>query len=115
MNQNDYKEIPWKKIIELIRKRKDNPELLSEMKDEAAWDMATRRFMNEGKKVGLAAGIVKGKKAGIIEGKKAGLAEGEKKGVINIARALLDILDDKTIAKKTKLTVATIKKLRGEK
>ncbi|MCK5715936.1 MAG: hypothetical protein KAH77_00490, partial [Thiomargarita sp.] len=55
---------------------------------------------------------------GVVKGIAAGIAEGEKRGKqeeqLNIARALLDVLDDKTIAQKTKLTIATIRKLRKE-
>ena len=43
-----------------------------------------------------------------------GIVAGKKAEQLNIARALLDILDDKTIAQKTKLTMATIRKLRKE-
>ena len=46
------------------------------------------------------------------EGRKQGLKEGEKKAKIEIAKNLLDILDNKTIAKKTDLTIEEIEQLR---
>ena len=65
----------------------------------------------KGKEEGLVIGRAEGEKKGLAEGEKRGLAEGQ----LNTARALLEFLDDKTIAQKTKLTVAVIKKLRREK
>jgi len=41
-----------------------------------------------------------------------GLEEGEKKKAIEIAKNLLDVLDDETISLKTDLDVQTIKNLR---
>ncbi len=92
MNKNDYQDPQLQELIKLIQKRSINPTLLSEIKDDAAWEKAKGRFMQEGK--------------------EAGIAEGLQQGQLNIARALLDVLDDKTIAQKTKLTLAVIKKLR---
>jgi hypothetical protein len=50
----------------------------------------------------------KGEKRGI----KKGLKEGEKKAKIEIAKNLLDVLDDETISIKTGLDIETIKSLR---
>ncbi|MCK5717837.1 MAG: PD-(D/E)XK nuclease family transposase [Thiomargarita sp.] len=122
MNEKEYQHSPWKKILDTIRKYSTDPKVLSEIKDEAAWDKAKERFAKEGRedgmvagmKKGMVAGIAKGKKTGITEGKKAGIAEGLQQGQLKIAQALLDVLDDKTIAQKTKLTIARIRKLRKE-
>jgi len=46
---------------------------------------------------------------GIIEGKK----EGKKEGRIEVARNLLDILDDEVIAEKTGLSIEEVKKFRN--
>ena len=43
-----------------------------------------------------------------------GLARGERKAKLEIALALLDILDDETIALKTGLSIEEIRKLRKE-
>ncbi|NFO05642.1 hypothetical protein FDB23_16550 [Clostridium botulinum] len=54
----------------------------------------------------------KGKEVGIQEGKEVGIQEGMKKEKIKIARNLLDVLDNKTIATKTGLTEEEIDALR---
>ncbi len=54
----------------------------------------------------------KGKEVGIKEGKEVGIQEGMKKEKIKIARNLLDVLDNKTIAIKTGLTEEEIDALR---
>ncbi len=54
-------------------------------------------------------GVEKGLEKGIEKGK----AEGIKKRNIEIAKSLLDVLDDETIAKKTTLSVEDVKKLRA--
>ncbi len=142
MNEAEYQHSPWKKILATIQKYSADPKVLSEIKDEAAWNKAKERFAKEGRadgmaagmkkgiKAGMVAGIAKGKKSGIAVGKKSGIAEGKKAGIaagkkagiaeglqqgqLNIAHALLDVLDDKTIAQKTKLTITRIRKLRKE-
>ncbi len=62
----------------------------------------------EGVEKGLERGIEKGLQKGIEKGK----AEGIRKRNIEIAKSLLDVLDDETIAKKTTLSVKEVKKLR---
>jgi len=52
--------------------------------------------------------IVKAKK----EGKEEGLREGEKNKAIEIAKNLLDVLDDETISQKTGLSIEEIGKLK---
>jgi predicted transposase/invertase (TIGR01784 family) len=47
------------------------------------------------------------------EGKEEGEKEGIQEGKITVARALLDVLDDETIALKTDLPIETIKELRA--
>ncbi|WP_252237269.1 MULTISPECIES: Rpn family recombination-promoting nuclease/putative transposase [unclassified Clostridium] len=54
----------------------------------------------------------KGKEVGIQEGMQKGIQEGEYKKAIEVARNLLDVLDDETIALKTGLSIDEIKKLR---
>ncbi|WP_252225306.1 hypothetical protein [Clostridium sp. ZBS2] len=57
-------------------------------------------------------GEEKGIKKGIQEGIEKGIQEGEYKKAIEIARNLLDVLDDETIALKTGLNIDEIRKLR---
>ncbi len=61
-----------------------------------------------------AEGEAKGRAEGKAEGKAEGEAKGEVKSQTMIARNLLDILDDKTIAKKTGLSVDEVRKLRHD-
>jgi hypothetical protein len=56
-----------------------------------------------------------GKKEGIIEGIEKGIEKGEKNKAIIIARNLLDILDNETIAQKTGLDISEIDLLRHSK
>ncbi|MPQ45314.1 Rpn family recombination-promoting nuclease/putative transposase, partial [Clostridium tarantellae] len=53
-----------------------------------------------------------GKEEGLKEGKEKGIKEGEKIKSLEIAKNLLDVLDDETIALKTGLTVDEINQLR---
>jgi len=60
--------------------------------------------------------IVKAKKEGLQEGLQEGLKKGEEKGkkekAIEIAKNLLDVLDNETISKKTGLSIDEIENLR---
>ncbi|MCX6073744.1 MAG: hypothetical protein NTY39_05420, partial [Campylobacterales bacterium] len=57
--------------------------------------------------------LAKGMAEGMAEGIEQGREEGEKNKAIEIAKNLLDILDDETIALKTGLTPTDVKKLRN--
>ncbi|ONI40882.1 hypothetical protein AN639_12855 [Candidatus Epulonipiscium fishelsonii] len=65
---------------------------------------------------GIEIGMEKGIEIGLTEGKEIGLTEGIEKGKeqkqIEIAKELLNVLDDLTISLTTKLPLAEIKKLR---
>ncbi|MGL4990011.1 MAG: Rpn family recombination-promoting nuclease/putative transposase [Sarcina sp.] len=52
------------------------------------------------------------KRKGMAEGSEKGLEKGELKKAIEIARNLLDLLDDETIAKKTGLSINDVTELR---
>jgi predicted transposase/invertase (TIGR01784 family) len=56
--------------------------------------------------------ILKARQEGRQEGLREGEQLGEKRKALEIARQLLDVLDDETIARKTGLTVAEIQALR---
>jgi predicted transposase/invertase (TIGR01784 family) len=60
-------------------------------------------------------GVEKGLERGIEKGIEKGKAEGIRKRNIEIAKSLLDVLDDETIAKKTTLSIEEVKKLRDKK
>ncbi len=65
-------------------------------------------YEQKGKEIGIEEGIQKGIEKGI----EKGIQEGEYKKAIEVARNLLDVLDDETIALKTGLNIDEIKKLR---
>jgi hypothetical protein len=67
MDKKTYPNKLWQKIMDAIRKQDIDPELLSEIKDEAAWEKAKKRFITEGKREGRREGIVKGRREGIID------------------------------------------------
>jgi len=56
--------------------------------------------------------LKKGFEKGIQKGIQKGMKEGEKKAKIEIAKNLLDVLDNETISKKTGLSIEEIKELR---
>ncbi|MDM8557306.1 hypothetical protein [Candidatus Parabeggiatoa sp. HSG14] len=70
VEESNYGEKLFQQMIEEIRKQTIDPELLSEIKDEAAWEKAKARFTKEGRKDGWEAGLEKG------------LEKGQKKGVL---------------------------------
>jgi len=52
MDESDYQENPWQKIIEFIQERSIDPDVLLEAKDDAAWELAIKRFKAEGREDG---------------------------------------------------------------
>ncbi|ATD54317.1 hypothetical protein [Clostridium chauvoei] len=57
-------------------------------------------------------GLEEGREQGLEEGREQGLEEGKLLERINIAKNLLDVLDNETISLKTGLSVEEIEKLR---
>ncbi len=78
--------------------------------------LAIMKAKNDGIEQGLEEGIEKGIEQGIEKGIEQGIERGIEKGIeqekINIAKNLLDILDNQTIALKTGLAVSFIESLR---
>ncbi|MCK5728326.1 MAG: PD-(D/E)XK nuclease family transposase [Methylococcales bacterium] len=64
MEDSDYSDDIWQKIIEAIQEKTIDPDTLSEIKDEMAWSNAKNRFIDEGRKEGLEKGLEKGRKEG---------------------------------------------------
>ena len=77
-----------------------------EAREMAIHDEVTR--LTGAKAEGITEGIAKGRAEGIVEG----ISEGEKKKATQIARSLLDVLDDKVISEKTGLPIEEVTKLR---
>jgi len=67
----------------------------------------------KGWKMGWEQGLEKGREEGIQKGIQKGKDVGKKETQIEIAKNLLDILDNETISKKTGLSIDEIEKLRG--
>ncbi len=59
--------------------------------------------------------LANAERKGLQKGIQKGIEKGKKEGIIEIAKNLLDILDDKTIAIKTGLSLEEIKELRNKK
>jgi hypothetical protein len=68
-----------------------------------------------GREEGKKEGIEKGIKKGIEKGREEGIEKGKKSRTREIARNLLDILDTKTIALKTGLSLSEVKALQTSK
>ena len=103
--------------IEEIREAKD--ELIRLSNDESQRELYEMRSkilkdkvsaLNEAERKG----IEKGRKEGIEKGRKEGIEKGIKQRNIEIAKNLLDVLDDETISLKTGLTIEKIQQLRKE-
>jgi predicted transposase/invertase (TIGR01784 family) len=97
MDEAHYPKRIWQQIMMLIKKRDIDPAILAKIKDEAAWEKAKKRFVAEGKQEGILEGIEKGILAGKIE----------------LAKNLLDILDNETIASKSGLSIEIVQKLKN--
>ena len=101
--------------IEEIREAKNELiKISSDKKQRELYEMRAKILkdkvsaLNEAERKGIEKGIKEGRKEGIKEGRK----EGRKEGIREIAKKLLDILDNKTISEKTGLTEEEIQKLR---
>jgi predicted transposase/invertase (TIGR01784 family) len=91
---------------------------LNEGKKKSEIDTAREDGFVEGKEEGIKEGVKKGikegVKKGIKEGVKKGIKEGKLQEKLNIAKNLLDVLDNETIALKTGLTIQQIENLRDK-
>ena len=92
VDETQYRKACVQKIFASIRKNTLTPEDHARMKDEYSEEELRREEWNAAEKRGLEKGVELGKR--------------------EIARNLLDILDDATIAKKTGLTEAEVAALR---
>ena len=75
-------------------------------------DKGLEEGLEEGLERGIKQGLEQGLEQGIERGIEQGIEKGENKKAIEIAKNLLDILDDETISLKTGLSASFIKKLR---
>ena len=94
---------------EKVRSLEMSIEEIREAKDELV------RMSNDSKQreiYEMRAKILKDKVSALNEAERKGIEKGEKNKAIEIAKNLLDVLDDETIALKTGLNVEEIQKLR---
>jgi len=96
MDETAYTRPLFQEIIQAMRATTASPETLLEMKDERAWELVQAWTWEEGMEHGIEQGIEQGARLKAIE----------------IARQLLDVLDDETISLKTGLTVDQVRQLR---
>jgi len=100
MNEVDYPDTLWQKIMAAIHKQSISPALLSEIKDDVAWEKAKIRFVAEGREEGLEKGREKGREEGMLKQQRETVLQARKMG-----------LDEMAIAKLTGVTVQELKKI----
>lgn len=115
-NESDEKDIlkAWTEFLrnpesEKVRNLEMSIEEIREAKDELI------RMSNDEKQreiYEMRAKILKDKVSALNEAERKGIQTGEKNKAIEIAKNLLDILDDETVATKTGLSIDVIKSLR---
>ena len=103
MNENDYQNNnTWQKIMTAIEKRNIDPSLLSEIKDDMAWEEAKKIFEAEGREEGREIGH----KIGLEKGLESGRKEGQRKQQQQtIFKARKMGLDDNAISELTGLSL----------
>jgi len=97
------------RIFEHIEEDGVSPKERARMFDEYGEEQLKRKMFAEAKDEGKAEGLAEGEAKGEAKGK----AEGKAEGIIQIARQLLDILDEETISQKTGLPLETIRSLKN--
>ncbi|TGN99823.1 hypothetical protein PN36_33220 [Candidatus Thiomargarita nelsonii] len=78
MDEVDYPDTLWRKIMAAIQKRTISPALLSEIKDDVTWEKAKIRFVEEGRKEGREEGremLLKQQRETVLQAREMGLDE----------------------------------------
>ncbi|WP_171899714.1 hypothetical protein, partial [Candidatus Marithrix sp. Canyon 246] len=105
MDKKTYPNKLWQKIMDAIAKQDIDPELLSEIKDEAAWEKAKKRFVTEGRREGRREGIID-----FIQLKfKSNLPEKYQKKLEAMTLEQLEIVSEKIITSDTLEDVFSIR------
>ena len=106
-----------RKLFYLMRLRPNIAKKLREKEKEDKMPFILDREIDPLYQEGMEKGIEKGLQKGILKGIEKGIEKGKteatKETKIDIAKSLLDLLDDETIAKKTTLSLKEVKKLRS--
>lgn len=74
VNESHYPDALFQGMLVAIRRQTISPDELAKIKDEAAWELAKRRFAEEGREDGRALGRLEGR----LEGREEGRLEGQK-------------------------------------
>jgi predicted transposase/invertase (TIGR01784 family) len=111
IDESGYDEVLFQQMIKAIQTQTIDPAVLSEIKDEAAWEKAKARFTKEGWKEGLEKGREKGRE----EGRKEGLEIGEKKVLAQQRQTIIAAkemgMEVKAIATLAGLTETAVKEM----
>jgi flagellar biosynthesis/type III secretory pathway protein FliH len=95
-----------------------NPEEFADLEERERYILDRQGILLKGIEEGLAQareqGIAEGRKEGREEGREEGLALGMREKALEIARQLLNVLDNQTISQTTGLSVEDIQNLREE-
>lgn len=97
--------------LEILHKRKDEISV-QKLAIKKAKSRSYKSGIQEGIEKGIEEGISKGLERGRKEGIKEGFERGKLEAKIELAKALLDILDDETIAQKSGLDIELVRNLR---
>ena len=108
MDITNYPDSYWQKIITAIEKRTIDPALLSEIKDEKAWEEVKKRSKEEGKEIGEKIGLEKGREEGREEEREKAEQKNLKQRQQTIKKAKRMGLDNETIAELTGLSLTDI-------
>jgi predicted transposase/invertase (TIGR01784 family) len=91
-----------------------NPEELADLEEREMFILDQQGVLLKGIEKGIAQGREQGIAEGREEGREEGLALGMREKALEIARQLLNVLDNQTISQTTGLSVEDIKNLREE-
>jgi predicted transposase/invertase (TIGR01784 family) len=91
-----------------------NAEELKDLEDRERYIMDQQGILRKGIEEGLAQGREQGREEGREQGREEGLALGMREKALEIARQLLNVLDNQTISETTGLSVEDIQNLREE-
>lgn len=87
-----------------------NPEKLADLEEREMFILDQQGVLLKG----IEKGIAQGREQGLAEGREEGLALGMREKALEIARQLLNVLDNQTISQTTGLSVEDIQNLREE-
>jgi len=91
---------------------KNSIDYAKELAGKEGLEKGLEKGIKQGLVKGLEQGLEQGLEKGIVQGLERGREEGEKNKQLEIAKNLLDVLDNEIIALKTELTVKEIEELR---